>query len=412
MRHEPIRSPGARADEQASPSLPTEASQAALPEAPNDPSFATAAEENAFWSGVATGARMIGRDLPAVPVRGAGAPIVPRAPDESFADAVEIRAGGRPEGGRVRRHDGWTPARMIHFLEVLAATGCVADACKSVGMSVSAAYALRDRREGRAWAIAWQALLQERARHRLSDENLGRALNGCVEQIVKDGVVVAERRRHDNRLSMAVLSRLDRQAERSDSDETKLLRAVSEDIEDFYDVIEAGGDADAFIEARRPKPPEPKPAPPPRLPDPSPGFAYLRDRVELAADIAGVDSWSAFQPEEVPIDDLDPSRRHQWTTEQWIRAERSCFRPWLDAMGAAGRLPAPEACMAAFVEQREAYLAAWEAAELDLDDDAYEEEVDARAAQLFIQRLDQGELEEGEWQSSTSSTSPPDEDAI
>ncbi|HYG31326.1 MAG TPA: hypothetical protein VD887_14055 [Allosphingosinicella sp.] len=397
MRQEPIRSPEVDADEQASPSAPV---AAAPMEQPNDPSFATSGEEDAFWSGVATGARMIGRDWPAMPARGDGAPIVPRSPDQSFADAVEVRAGGRPEGGRVRRHDGWTPTRMVHFLEVLAATGCVADACKSVGMSVSAAYALRDRREGRAWGIAWQAVLRERARNRLSDENLGRAMNGCVEQIVKDGVVVAERRRHDNRLSMAVLTRLDQLAERSDSDETKLLRAVSEDIEDFYELLESGGDADAFIEARRPKPPAPRRS---RSP-----YDDL-DAIDLAARIAGVDGWSHCCPEEVPIADLDPHRRELWDTEGWIRAERSYYREWLDAMARAERLPST-GCAAEFEEQRAIFCEAREAAEIELGDEVDEEDVAARAAEIFLAALDDAEVEEVAWQASTSSTSQPDED--
>jgi len=405
MRHEPIRSPEAGADEQASPATPDSAAapDSAAPEAPADPSFATAGEEDAFWSGVAAGARMLGRELPALPVRAGGAPIVPRAPDEAFADAAAIRAGGRPPEGRVRRHDGWTPARMIHFLEILAATGCVADACKAVGMSVSAAYALRDRREGRAWSVAWQAVLQERARHRLSDENLGRAMNGCVEQIVKDGVVVAERRRHDNRLSMAVLTRLDRLAERSDSDETTLLRAVSEDIEDFYDVIEKGGDADAFIEARRPKPP-PEPEPPAAL---RPLDRDL-DNVEWVARMVGADPLSDVDPEGIDVKDLDPSRRGQWTTEQWIRAERSGYRAWLDAMAALDRLPSPDRCSAEFEAIRADFYDAADEADAELGDGASDDEVHRRAAEIVLELLD-AELEEGEWQPSTSSTSPPDE---
>jgi hypothetical protein len=399
MRHEPIRSPEARADEQASLPVPE---AAAPPDQPNDPSFASAAEEDAFWSGVATGARMVGRDLPSVPARGEGAPIVPRAPDQSFADAVEIRAGGRPEGGRVRRHDGWTPARMIHFIEILAATGCVADASKAVGMSVSAAYALRDRREGRAWGIAWQAVLQERARHRLSDENLGRAMNGCVEQIVKDGIVVAERRRHDNRLSMAVLSRLDRLAERTDSEETSMLRAVSEDIEDFYDVIEAGGDADAFIEARRPKPPTPPP------PEPAHCVPLDRDldQVEWVARMIDADPLSDADPEDIAIDDLDPARRERWDCEGWIRAERSNYRLWLDVMARAGGLPEPAHCAEMFERDR-----VWFAEAVEDAFDAEGEDMDGVLAHLqeAAEEVDDAGTQGSggvECQPSTSSTSP------
>ena len=367
MKDDPIRSPEAWADAQASPAtLEAEPPSGAEPEAPNDPSFATAAEEDAFWSGVATGAQMVGRDLPSLPARGGGAPIVPRAPDEAFADAVEVRAGGRPEGGRVRRHDGWTPARKIHFLEILAATGCVADSCKAVGMSVSAAYALRDRREGRAWGIAWQAVLRERARTRLSDENLGRAMNGCVEQIVRDGVVIGERRRHDNRLSMAVLTRLDRLAERTDSEETAMLRAVSEDIEDFYDCIEQGGDLDAFIEARRPKAPEPEDEPVALSP-----FEREFDRIDWVARMLGADPLSNADPDEIAVDDLDPARRERWSAQDWIRAERSNYRLWLDVMAGTGQLPEPEKCAAQFERDRSWFMDKIEAlvAEGERDDD-------------------------------------------
>jgi hypothetical protein len=266
-------------------------------------------------------------------------------------------------------------------------------------MSVSAAYALRDRREGRAWGIAWQAVLRERARNRLSDENLGRAMNGCVDQIVKDGVVVAERRRHDNRLSMAVLTRLDKLAERQDSDETKLLRAVSEDIEDFYDVLDAGGDADAFIEARRPKPPAP-----PKPPQPASPFGET-DRIDLVARIAGLSGWSDADPGDVPVDDLDASQRGQWTTDQWIRAERSGYRSWLDAMAGCGRLPCAEHCLGAFKEVREDFYDATEEADETLSEGASEDDIYARAIEIL---LEAAEMKGGEWQPSTSSTSPLD----
>jgi hypothetical protein len=275
-------------------------------------------------------------------------------------------------------------------------------------MSVSAAYALRDRREGRAWGVAWQAVLRERARNRLSDENLGRAMNGCVEQIVKDGVVVAERRRHDNRLSMAVLTRLDKLADRADSDETRLLRAVSEDIEDFYDVLDAGGDADAFIEARRPKPPAPRRDP---LDD---CFRDLDedvdqdlDNVEWAARILGADPLSDVDPEEIDVADLDPARRERWGTEGWIRAERSHYRLWLDVMAAAGRLPGAGECAAKFERQRR-WFAEAVADALTATDGDMERVLDCLSE--IADAVPDTELEEAgrdQWKPSTSSTSAP-----
>src|SRR4051812_34961441 len=43
------------------------------------------------------------------------------------------------------RHDGWTAERQIHFIETLAATKCVDEACRRVGMSDTSAYELRNR---------------------------------------------------------------------------------------------------------------------------------------------------------------------------------------------------------------------------------------------------------------------------
>ncbi len=155
------------------------------------------------------------------------------------------------------RHDGWIPERQVAFLEALAACGVVAEACKQVGLSTQSAYSFRNRRSGRAFGTAWDAVLIHRARGRLSDEALSRAMNGCVETVRQDGEIKAERHRFDNRLTMAVLTRLDRLAEREGARDEQ-LRAVSEDLDDFLDCVEQGGDADAFIEARRPAP-EPAP---------------------------------------------------------------------------------------------------------------------------------------------------------
>ena len=159
------------------------------------------------------------------------------------------------------RHDGWTPERQIVFLESLAACGVVTDACREAGLSAQSAYTFRNRRSGRAFATAWDAVLVHRARARLGDELLSRAMNGCIEAVHQNGEIVGERHRFDNRLSMAVLSRLDRLAEKEGAREEQ-LRAVSEDLDDFLDCVADGGDADAFVDARRPAP-APAPAPEP-----------------------------------------------------------------------------------------------------------------------------------------------------
>lgn len=220
---------------------------------------------------------------------------------------------------RKPRHDGWTPERVGGFLRNLASCGVVQDAAKSVGLSAQAAYAYRNRREGRAFAKVWDAILIHRARARLAGDNLSRSLNGCIEAIHKDGAVVAERHRYDNRLSMAMLTRLDRLAEKEAPSEEH-LRALSEDLDEFIDCVSSGGDVDAFVEARRPAPPaEPVPA---ARPEP-------RDDFDRLASLTGGSNYREVHPFDIDISDLDPARRDEWDADQWIRAERSGFLFWL-----------------------------------------------------------------------------------
>ena len=116
-------------------------------------------------------------------------------------------------------------------------------------MSASGAYRLRDRAEGAAFSLAWSAALL-RARRRLADVVLSRALHGCVEVIYRDGEPWGERHRFDNRLTMAVLNWLHKVAEAGD-DESRAARFVEQEFDQFVEIVSAGGDgAAAFIAAR------------------------------------------------------------------------------------------------------------------------------------------------------------------
>jgi len=108
------------------------------------------------------------------------------------------------------RHDGWTGDKMATFLETLAETAVVAEACDQARMGMSGAYALR--RRNPAFAAAWDAALTI-ARERLADTLLARSMEGNVEQIYRDGELIGERHLLDNRLGLAILRRLDRLAE-------------------------------------------------------------------------------------------------------------------------------------------------------------------------------------------------------
>ena len=110
------------------------------------------------------------------------------------------------------RRDGWTPFARRLFLEVLSETGRVTTACEFAQLTKQSAYALRARDS--VFAAGWDAAC-ELARAPLADALYERAVDGITDTITKDGEVVATRHRHDSRLSIAVLHRLDKRCDRS-----------------------------------------------------------------------------------------------------------------------------------------------------------------------------------------------------
>jgi len=109
------------------------------------------------------------------------------------------------------RHDGWTVERQKWFILRLALGGCVSVAARGVGMTRKSAYRLRGRRGAESFAAAWDQALGWGQDQRV-DVALERALCGEAVPIVRDGRVVGERLRYDNRLTFAVLNALDRRA--------------------------------------------------------------------------------------------------------------------------------------------------------------------------------------------------------
>lgn len=106
-------------------------------------------------------------------------------------DPVAVRA----------RHDGWSPARQLAFLDALAESGCIHEACASVGVSRQSAYRLRMRTDAQAFRMAWDAALDFAVR-RVSDEMFSRAIHGVAVPHFYKGELVGEHRRYDNRLAM------------------------------------------------------------------------------------------------------------------------------------------------------------------------------------------------------------------
>lgn len=110
----------------------------------------------------------------------------------------------------------WTAAARAAFIASLAECGEVRAALTTVGLSPKSAYRLRttDADFDRAWDAA---LLH--SRHAVVAELTSRALHGWQEEVWFRGELVGTRTRHDNRLLLALLARLDRAAGTADQPE-------------------------------------------------------------------------------------------------------------------------------------------------------------------------------------------------
>ncbi len=157
------------------------------------------------------------------------------------------------------RADGWLPIRQRVFLESLAETGIVVQACDDCQMSPRAAYTLRLRDEGIGFRLGWEAAILI-ARGRLVDELMTRAIKGWdeVSTRTRDDEDTRIRTRFDNRLAMSLLGRLDKRAEvpLSEGTDAALARIVAQDFEAYLDLIGSGAGGAAvslFIALRTPQ---------------------------------------------------------------------------------------------------------------------------------------------------------------
>ena len=102
------------------------------------------------------------------------------------------------------RHDGWTAEKQIAFIEALAETGIVEDACRRVGMSDTSARALRHRPSGMSFRKAWEAAV-DYSSHLIEEEANLRSRRGVARPIFYKGEQVGEYRHFDERLTMFLL---------------------------------------------------------------------------------------------------------------------------------------------------------------------------------------------------------------
>ena len=102
------------------------------------------------------------------------------------------------------RHDGWTAEKQIAFLETLAETACVEQACRRVGMTRQSAYRLRRDPRARGFRDGWDNAL-DHGLHQLEEAAMSRALHGVPQPVFYKGEKIGERREYDERLTMFLL---------------------------------------------------------------------------------------------------------------------------------------------------------------------------------------------------------------
>jgi hypothetical protein len=128
-------------------------------------------------------------------------------PQDSEGSAAAAGIDFTPAPTR-KRHAGWTAEKQRRFIEILALTGNVGEACASVLVASSSAYRLRNKAGAEGFARAWDAALRLCAT-RLVAIGLDRAVNGRVERFYKDGELTMERRIPSDYLLTWFISRLD-----------------------------------------------------------------------------------------------------------------------------------------------------------------------------------------------------------
>lgn len=102
------------------------------------------------------------------------------------------------------RHDGWSEAKQIAFIDALAEYGMVRAAADKVGMGTTSAYRLRDAEGAESFVAAWDAALKI-GMASLTDIAMDRAVNGVAVPKYYRGEVIGETRRYDNRLLMFMM---------------------------------------------------------------------------------------------------------------------------------------------------------------------------------------------------------------
>ena len=130
----------------------------------------------------------------------------PAGPDCSGPQVPPMPFDGIPLESSRKRLAGWSAERQRLFLTVLAETGQVHLAAAAARLTVRSAQALRVRSP--AFNAGWR-MAEQLGAGRLAPLAFDRAINGRIEQVYQDGVLVAERRVPSDKILLWLLARLD-----------------------------------------------------------------------------------------------------------------------------------------------------------------------------------------------------------
>jgi hypothetical protein len=224
----------AATDEPASPVNPVP-SKVEAPDPHADFDFASEAEANAYWAGVADGIRSHG---------GIPAPRLAARARDDYPELVATQAEltGRAPNDPLdfdpvstrHRIDGWTPQKQREYVEALADSGVARYAAARVGMSEQSASRLRRRSDARSFDLACEAAVRIGAR-RIRSIAYERAIEGSIKRHYYHGELKSEERVFDNRLLVYLLGKLDKLIEPPAEAET-----VARNWQPWMEAIEQG----------------------------------------------------------------------------------------------------------------------------------------------------------------------------
>jgi hypothetical protein len=130
----------------------------------------------------------------------------PEPPLSPLRDDIDAKLPAAAYLRYENRADGWSAGRQAACLAHLADNGLIADAVRSVGMSVGGSYALRRTARGYAFNLGWEAALII-ARRIVADNLMTAAIRGEESRWVReDGVTTYTRQ--NTKLSLTLLDRV------------------------------------------------------------------------------------------------------------------------------------------------------------------------------------------------------------